>query len=147
MQRFHVVLAYFKDAHTCDLSYEETWAKTERDCLSRAQSKVPRGGMLDQAWLSEWQNPDACRELLYGSVINEPDPELKKMVEKIVALRTEPIMDRLKKSIRGMLTAPAPSRLPVIIKKDSRIKRADKPFQRLQTYWAISWRDTEKSNG
>ena len=148
MQRFHVVLAYYKDDNACDLSFEETWAKTERECLSRAKSKVPQGGKLSQAWLSEWQNPDACMELLYGPNAKEPEPELKTMVEKVVEKRVSPVMERLSKSLKRMLTKPpSPPPLPIIREKDSRIKRATKPFQKIQAYWAISWRDVEKSNG
>lgn len=144
MQRFHLVFAYVPETGLGTV-FEQTWCKWEKDALNRVHSKVPTGGKLLEAWLSEWQNPDAVMELLYGYNIKQEHKELRKLVEDVISKSTEPVLDKLKKSIRGMLTAPAKSKQIAVV--ETRIKRAKDPMKHQDVYWAISWRDTEKSNG
>lgn len=142
MQRFHLVFSYYPETGIGTV-FEETWCKTEKEALNRVHVKVPNKGKLIEAWLSEWQNPDAAMELLYGYNVKQPHRELKSMMEKVIAQRTAPVLGKLQKSIRKML---ANTLSPPPIKKESRIKRAKKPMEFSTVYWAKSWRDVEKGN-
>lgn len=134
MQRFYIPFTY-KRNHDGGLVATETWCKADKDALTRIHVKLPPLCTLVEAWLVEWQNPDAPMEALFGNK-KEPDGRLKEMLTEHRNERMRAALDKAKRQsgkprvrLKHPLALPPPE------------KKVVEPYKPFTLWYAISYRD------
>jgi len=135
MQKFYLSFTY--KTPDGDTRTGESWCKKDTDALSRIHLKLPAQCQLWEAWLVEWQNPDAPMEPLFGGKA-QPDDRLKEMLcahrnSKLATVLTK--MKNSKPRVRLKNTSPPP--VP---------KEKKKEYCPFVLYYALSYRDNHWSN-
>ena len=134
MQKFHLPFSYKTPEK--ELKHSETWCKKEGEALDRIRVKLPALCSLEEAWLCEWQNPDAPMEQLFG-IRKQPNQELKEM---LVAIRNSKIGGLISKAKASLTKPRVKLKVPDTVASVEKAVEEYKPFRPYKVLAAVSWR-------